>query len=77
MNNEILHCPHCIKQTKIKYLGTNTISLYSFIEEFSDKKYIDNKITASFYLCEECNNNYTITGNQFDGFKYLHFGELK
>lgn len=74
MKENIPLCPKCNRATVREYLGTKTALNYVDPDMFKDI-YVDNTIVVSFYKCLECTNNFTVSGNEFEGYQYLHFGE--
>lgn len=72
--NGMPQCPRCIKLTNRTHLGTKTVLQYVDKEMFKDI-YVDNTAVVSFYKCDECLNHFTTSGNDFEGYQYLHFAE--
>lgn len=68
----IPECPHCKKPT-IRTAGMSLVTAVYYPPVYDEKgnnTNPDRNKQTSHYKCNECENNYCIIGNQFEGFVY-------
>lgn len=70
--NGIPICPNCQKSTRRQHKGsTSTLMNYQPIyDENGNNINPDRNISTSYYDCLDCDKNYCVKGNHFEGFKY-------
>lgn len=70
---DIPECPNCKKPTVRQLKGSSTTLLgYSpTYDENGNCLSVDPNTKKHSYLCCECNNHFTISGNDFKGWKYI------
>ena len=71
--NGIPICPYCKKPTKRSGGGMSTCTAVYYppmYDENGVNTNPDRNTISTEYYCEECGNNYTIRGNNTDGFNY-------
>lgn len=72
--NNIPQCPHCNKPTKrsgSSMGSTTTMYFPPFYDENGNNTNPDRNISTSYWHCHECGKEYTVSGNDVDGFHYL------
>ena len=69
----IPQCPHCKKPTH-RQAGMSCTTMMDFTPVYDENGINinpDRNKTTTDYECLECEQEYTVTGNQYDGYTYI------